>query len=209
MVTEKNAGSSHDFLKDPIRLLVEGDWLTADGTTLGADNGMGVSAALALLDCETPGPILFCHPPTTHALYVILVVFFLPCPGDCKRRPYCVAATPPSEGKGEVCMGKGRERERQQYNAAHTYSLPVLKRFSGVGMDAYSSRQAPRERKEREREGERIGPSMGAGCTSSCSQAMHLELADVCLLLVAGDRLQNCCAGQFSVSPVSLRCTRQ
>lgn len=52
MVTEKNAGSSHDFLTDPIRLLVEGDWLTADGTTLGADNGIGVSAALALLDCK-------------------------------------------------------------------------------------------------------------------------------------------------------------
>ncbi|CAM9620742.1 unnamed protein product [Ectocarpus fasciculatus] len=50
MVTEKNSGSSHDFLTDPIRLLVEGDWLTADGTTLGADNGIGVSAALALLD---------------------------------------------------------------------------------------------------------------------------------------------------------------
>lgn len=52
MVTEKNSGSNHDFLKDPIRLLVDGDWLTADGTTLGADNGIGVSAALALLDRE-------------------------------------------------------------------------------------------------------------------------------------------------------------
>lgn len=52
MVTEKNSGSTHDFLKDPIRLLVEGDWLTADGTTLGADNGIGVTAALTLLDCK-------------------------------------------------------------------------------------------------------------------------------------------------------------
>lgn len=57
MVTEKNAGSSHDFLTDPIRLLVEGDWLTADGTTLGADNGIGVSAALALLDRKNRLPI--------------------------------------------------------------------------------------------------------------------------------------------------------
>jgi len=53
MVTEKNSGSTHVFLKDPIRLLVDGDWLTADGTTLGADNGIGVSAALALLDRKT------------------------------------------------------------------------------------------------------------------------------------------------------------
>lgn len=52
MVTEKNSASTHDFLKDPIRLLVEGDWLTADGTTLGADNGIGVAAALTLLDCK-------------------------------------------------------------------------------------------------------------------------------------------------------------
>lgn len=52
MVTEKNADSSHDFLADPIRLMVDGDWLTADGTTLGADNGIGVAAALTLLDSE-------------------------------------------------------------------------------------------------------------------------------------------------------------
>ncbi|CAM9585841.1 unnamed protein product [Ascophyllum nodosum] len=50
MVTEKNAGSSHDFLVDPIRLVVDEDWLTADSTTLGADNGIGVAAALTLLD---------------------------------------------------------------------------------------------------------------------------------------------------------------
>lgn len=59
MVTEKNADSTHDFLRDPIRLLVEGDWLTADGTTLGADNGIGVSAALTLLDLpESSGTVL-------------------------------------------------------------------------------------------------------------------------------------------------------
>ena len=52
MVTEKNAGSSHDFLVDPIRLVVDEDWLTADSTTLGADDGIGVAAALTLLDSE-------------------------------------------------------------------------------------------------------------------------------------------------------------
>jgi dipeptidase D len=50
MVTEKNADVSHDFFTDPIKLLRDGDWVTADGTTLGADNGIGVCAALALLD---------------------------------------------------------------------------------------------------------------------------------------------------------------
>ncbi|CAM9513569.1 unnamed protein product [Pylaiella littoralis] len=68
MVTEKNAGSSHDFLKDPIRLLVEGDWLTADGTTLGADNGIGVSAALALLDLPASSGVLL---PPLECLFTV------------------------------------------------------------------------------------------------------------------------------------------
>ena len=50
MVCEKNAGTEHDFSKDPIRLVRDGDWMHADGTTLGADNGIGVVCALALMD---------------------------------------------------------------------------------------------------------------------------------------------------------------
>lgn len=53
MVTEKNDSVEHDFLRDPIRLIREGDWLKADGTTLGADNGLGVACALALIDIST------------------------------------------------------------------------------------------------------------------------------------------------------------
>ncbi|KAK9794340.1 hypothetical protein WJX73_005452 [Symbiochloris irregularis] len=49
MVTEKDSGVEHDFFKDPIKLQRSGDWLQATGTTLGADNGLGVAAALALL----------------------------------------------------------------------------------------------------------------------------------------------------------------
>ncbi|MBS1854967.1 MAG: aminoacyl-histidine dipeptidase [Acidobacteria bacterium] len=61
MVCEKNEGTPHDFEKDPIRLIVDGDWLKADGTTLGADNGVGVSAALAVMESETiaHGPLEF------------------------------------------------------------------------------------------------------------------------------------------------------
>ncbi len=50
MVCEKNAATKHDFTTDPIKLLVKGDWVTADGTTLGADNGIGVAMGLALAD---------------------------------------------------------------------------------------------------------------------------------------------------------------
>src|SRR5262245_15327237 len=47
MVCEKNRDVAHDFDRDPIRPRLEGDWVTASGTTLGADNGIGVAAALA------------------------------------------------------------------------------------------------------------------------------------------------------------------
>ena len=49
MVCEKNGDSDHDFEKDPIRLHRDGDYITAVDTTLGADNGLGVAAALAVL----------------------------------------------------------------------------------------------------------------------------------------------------------------
>ena len=48
MVCEKNTATKHDFTKDPIKLQLAGDWVTADGTTLGADNGIGVAMGLAL-----------------------------------------------------------------------------------------------------------------------------------------------------------------
>jgi len=50
MVCEKNNDVEHDFSKDPIKLKKEGDILTADGTTLGADDGIGVATALAVLE---------------------------------------------------------------------------------------------------------------------------------------------------------------
>lgn len=49
MVCEKNRDCAHDFDKDPIKILRDGDWMFADGTTLGADNGIGVAAGLALM----------------------------------------------------------------------------------------------------------------------------------------------------------------
>ena len=58
MVCEKNSGTAHDFTKDPIRLLVAGDEVKADGTTLGADNGIGCAAAFALLESKDVA-----HPP--------------------------------------------------------------------------------------------------------------------------------------------------
>jgi len=59
MVCEKNSDVDFDFSKDPINLKLNGDILTADGTTLGADNGIGLAMSLAILEDETAkhGPI--------------------------------------------------------------------------------------------------------------------------------------------------------
>ena len=59
MVCEKNADKQHDFLTDPIKIITDGDCLKADGTTLGADNGIAVAMALSLLDSsDIPHPPL-------------------------------------------------------------------------------------------------------------------------------------------------------
>ncbi|MCL2073486.1 MAG: aminoacyl-histidine dipeptidase [Marinilabiliaceae bacterium] len=49
MVCEKNSDVTHDFLKDPIIPYIDGDWVKAKGTTLGADDGIGVASQLAIL----------------------------------------------------------------------------------------------------------------------------------------------------------------
>ncbi|MFO8066466.1 MAG: aminoacyl-histidine dipeptidase [Bacteroidales bacterium] len=59
MVPQKNSDKQHDFTKDPIEPVIDGDWVKANGTTLGADNGIGVAASLAILQDKTieHGPI--------------------------------------------------------------------------------------------------------------------------------------------------------
>ena len=50
MVPQKISTHEHDFTKDPIQVYIDGDWVTAKGTTLGADNGIGLAAILAILE---------------------------------------------------------------------------------------------------------------------------------------------------------------
>lgn len=66
MVCKKNEGVEHDFLKDGIKLKIDGDFIKADGTTLGADNGIGISYFLALLDSKD-----IPHPPIEMALTIM------------------------------------------------------------------------------------------------------------------------------------------
>jgi aminoacyl-histidine dipeptidase len=59
MVCEKNSDKEHDFENDPLEIIIEGNTLRANGTTLGADNGIGMAAALAVLTDDTlvHGPV--------------------------------------------------------------------------------------------------------------------------------------------------------
>ena len=65
MVGQKTPESKHDFKTDPIRLIYDGDWLRADQTTLGADNGLGV--AMGLILAKDPN---LAHPPL-ELLYTV------------------------------------------------------------------------------------------------------------------------------------------
>ena len=65
MVHQKNADTTFDFDKEGIKMLIDGDWVRADGTTLGADNGIGVAAIMAVLESTD-----IAHPPI-EALFTI------------------------------------------------------------------------------------------------------------------------------------------
>ncbi|MBQ3997978.1 MAG: aminoacyl-histidine dipeptidase [Paludibacteraceae bacterium] len=61
MVCEKNGDVEHDFMRDPIQTYVDGDFLKAKGTTLGADDGIGIAMALAAItDKQLPHPAIEC-----------------------------------------------------------------------------------------------------------------------------------------------------
>lgn len=59
MVPQKNSDKMHDFTTDPIETIIDGEWVRANGTTLGADNGIGVASAMAVLASKelAHGPI--------------------------------------------------------------------------------------------------------------------------------------------------------
>jgi len=65
MVHQKNSSTIFDFENEGINMFIEGDWVTADGTTLGADNGMGVAAIMAVLSSKE------IQHPTIEALFTI------------------------------------------------------------------------------------------------------------------------------------------
>ena len=119
MVCEKNSDSDHDFLKDPLRLSVVDGQLWADGTTLGADNGIAVAMMLALLDTN--------EHPTLECLFTVEEETGL---GGAESFDYSVVTAHKminldSESEGEVCAGcAGGVRSKIDF-------IPTLEASSG------------------------------------------------------------------------------
>jgi len=103
MVPQKNNDKKHDFTKDPIETRIvheeDGDWLYANGTTLGADDGLGVAAAMSVLESKTlkHGPI--------EALFTV----------DEETRMVGAKALKPGILKGDILLNLDSETEGELY----------------------------------------------------------------------------------------------
>ena len=101
MVCEKNEGTAHNFDTDPIPVVREGDWLKADGTTLGSDNGIGVAAALAVMESNdiAHGPLEFAFTVDEESGLTGAAQF----PGGLLQSKYFLNLD--NEEKGTLCIG--------------------------------------------------------------------------------------------------------
>ncbi len=126
MVPQANNDTPHDFAKDPINAYVDGDWVTAKGTTLGADNGMGVAAIMAVLSDKTVahGPLeaLFtCDEETSMA-------------GAFELKPNVLA--------GDILLNLDSEDEKELYIGCAggidtTFTLPIERENAPKEKQAY------------------------------------------------------------------------
>jgi dipeptidase D len=126
MVPQKNSDKKHDFEKDPIETLIDGEWVKANGTTLGADNGIGVSATLSVLasDNLVHGPV--------EALFTI----------DEETGMTGVFGLKPGLLKGDILMNLDSEDEGELYvGCAGGIDVSAVKNYAEEaapkGMTAY------------------------------------------------------------------------
>ena len=99
MVPQKNADTVHDFEKDPIETWVDGEWLRAKGTTLGADNGLGVAMGLSVLE----------DPSVKHGPVEVLVTY------DEETGMTGARALEPGILKGDILINLDSETEGELY----------------------------------------------------------------------------------------------
>lgn len=101
MVCVKDPGADHDFARDPLRLVLDGDWLRAEGTTLGGDDGAAVAMMLALLDDST-----IPHPPIEAVFTVDEEIGLLGAAGlDCSDLKGRTLINLDSEAEGVLTVG--------------------------------------------------------------------------------------------------------
>jgi len=145
MVCEKNEGTVHNFDSDPIKVIRDGDWLKADGTTLGSDNGVGVAAALAVMESKdiAHGPLEFVFTIDEETGLTGAAAF----PGGLLKSKYFLNLD--NEEKGTICIGcsggiKTIARRKVQLHPAGTRSAWRIK-VSGLkgghsGVDIHQGR---------------------------------------------------------------------
>ena len=121
MVPQKTSDSPHDFLKDPINAYIDGEWVTADRTTLGADNGMGVALALSALE----------DPTVQHGPVEVLVTYDeeTGMTGASELRPGVlqgdILLNLDSEEEGELCVGCAGGLDASAAFKYHKYIVPA------------------------------------------------------------------------------------
>ena len=145
MVCEKNEGTVHNFDSDPIKVIRDGDWLKAEGTTLGSDNGVGVAAALAVMESKdiAHGPLEFVFTIDEETGLTGAAAF----PGGLLKSKYFLNLD--NEEKGTICIGcsggiKTIARRKVQLHPAGTGSAWRIK-VSGLkgghsGVDIHQGR---------------------------------------------------------------------
>ena len=145
MVCEKNEGTAHNFDTDPIQVVRDGDWLKADGTTLGADNGVGVAASLAVMESTdiAHGPLEFAFTIDEETGLTGATEF----PGGVLKSKYFLNLD--NEDEGTLCIGcsggiKTTARRKVTLRPAHAASAWRIK-VSGLkgghsGVDIHQGR---------------------------------------------------------------------
>ena len=121
MVPQKNSDVVHDFVKDPIETWVDGEWLRAKGTTLGADNGLGVALAMAVAE----------SPEVKHGPIEILVTY------DEETGMTGANALKPGILKGDILINLDSETEGELY-------VGCAGGLDGVARARYRRKKEPR-----------------------------------------------------------------
>ena len=134
MVCEKKESPGHDFDVDPIKVVRDGDWLKAEGTTLGSDNGVGVAAALAVMESTdiAHGPLEFVFTIDEESGLTGASAF----PGGLLKSKYFLNLD--NEEKGTLCIGcsggvKTTARRRVRFHPAGRGSALRIKVFGLKG----------------------------------------------------------------------------